>query len=104
LGLRREELRHGGGILRYRADLRTCLGAVRRGGGAGEGMDLTCGARMSVAGEREGGLVTDATHNRKCIPRSTPRALRPAGLGVGVVSCEKKGRADTADWASWAGP
>jgi hypothetical protein len=49
-----------------------------------EGMDLSCGARVSVAGEREADLAENAMQNRKHIPWSTLRALRLTGLSGGV--------------------
>jgi hypothetical protein len=92
LGLWWEELRRGGGISRNRAgqgEAVTRLGS----GSAVEGMDLTCGARASVAGKREDGLAEDATQNRKRIPRSAPRALGPTMLSEFVASYgERAGR------------
>jgi hypothetical protein len=53
--------------------------AQPRSGDTLEGMELTCGAHVSMAGEREGGSVKGATQKRKCNPVNVPKACGLAG-------------------------
>jgi hypothetical protein len=72
-------------------------------GSAGEGMELTCGARMSATGVREGGLRGRRTFEEKTYSQEYAKGAHgPDGPMKEMAACGGGGPA-WADWAGWAG-